>query len=289
MKRSKTTLTVGTTLALALNLGAADQAAAGGHCGKSAGYGSDPYRTTMLYPGGYRFASAPRTAHARGPMMPYPWPAWVAQRPQAFKSATVTGESGIRTTPMKVAAVSVEAPEQPASGQQTGVANADANVAEAKRITKAFAKDLKGALKTAIQSGGPVSAVEACNVKAPEIAAALSADSGWDVGRTSLKLRNPETNTPDVWEQAVLEKFEERKQAGEPVEAMAYTEIVETNGSKTFRFMKAIPTAEVCLACHGTDITPEVAAAIDRSYPNDQARGFKVGDIRGAFTLSKPL
>jgi hypothetical protein len=53
--------------------------------------------------------------------------------------------------------------------------------------------------------------------------------------------------------------------------------------------MKAIPTAELCVACHGSDLAPEREAQLDRLYPNDQARGFGADDIRGAFTLSKPL
>jgi hypothetical protein len=32
-----------------------------------------------------------------------------------------------------------------------------------------------------------------------------------------------------------------------------------------------------------------VAAAIEEGYPADLARGYKLGDIRGAFSLSKPL
>ena len=53
--------------------------------------------------------------------------------------------------------------------------------------------------------------------------------------------------------------------------------------------MKAIPTAELCLACHGTKIDPVVAAKLTELYPRDQARGYKVGDIRGAFTFIEPL
>ena len=51
--------------------------------------------------------------------------------------------------------------------------------------------------------------------------------------------------------------------------------------------MKAIPTGEVCLACHGKDINPDVASALDAAYPQDQARGYALGDIRGAFSVSK--
>jgi len=32
-----------------------------------------------------------------------------------------------------------------------------------------------------------------------------------------------------------------------------------------------------------------VKAKLDTYYPADQARGFKVGDIRGAFTISQPM
>jgi hypothetical protein len=108
------------------------------------------------------------------------------------------------------------------------------------------------------------------------------------VGRTSLKLRNP-ANKPDAWEQEVLEQFDARKAAGETLEKMEFHEVVDAEGVKTFRYMKAIPTGEVCLKCHGTEIDPKVQAELLRLYPSDEATGYALGDIRGAFTLSKPL
>jgi hypothetical protein len=165
----------------------------------------------------------------------------------------------------------------------------DPDAAEAKGIVKDFFTELKGELQAAVKAGGPVSAISVCQDRAPEIAAGLSEETGWEVGRTSLKTRNAALNAPDAWERQVLNRFEERKAAGEDVETMTFAEEVEEGGAKRYRFMKAIPTGEICLACHGEHISPEVAAAIDESYPNDQAKGFKLGDIRGAFTLSKPL
>ena len=108
------------------------------------------------------------------------------------------------------------------------------------------------------------------------------------MGRTSLKLRNP-ANMPDAWELKVLKTFEERKAAGEDPAKIAYAEVVTQDGSKRFRFMKAIPTAELCLNCHGSELKPEVVKALDKYYAADKARGFNVGDLRGAFSLSKPL
>ena len=139
-----------------------------------------------------------------------------------------------------------------------------------------------------MKSAGPVHAVDVCNKKAPEIAKQLSEKYGWDISRTSLKARNPE-NQPDQWEQTVLNQFESRKAKGEAVKPMAYFEAVEQNGKQVFRFMKAIPTGEVCLSCHGDNIAPALKAKIDELYPADKATGFKQGDIRGAFSITQPM
>ena len=53
--------------------------------------------------------------------------------------------------------------------------------------------------------------------------------------------------------------------------------------------MKAIPAGRVCLICHGTNIQPELVVALRKIYPQDEARGFTIGDIRGAFTVSQAL
>ena len=164
----------------------------------------------------------------------------------------------------------------------------DANVVEAKSIIKEFFGSLKGELQTAMKAGGPTNAIQVCQVQAPAIAHRMSAKTGWQVGRTSLKLRNP-ANTPDAWELKVLKQFEGRKASGEDPAKIAYAETVDRNGKKMFRFMKAIPTAELCLNCHGSELKPEVVESLDKHYTADKARGYKVGDIRGAFTLSKPL
>lgn len=160
---------------------------------------------------------------------------------------------------------------------------------QAQQIIKDFATTLQGELKGALQEGGPVNAVSVCKEKAPAIAADLSEESGWDVGRTSLKTRNAALNTPDEWERNVLEQFESRKANGESPEGMSYAAVVDTEDGKTYRYMQAIPTQQVCLACHGKDLPPDLVEAIDTAYPEDEARGYSVGDIRGAFTLSKPL
>ncbi len=47
--------------------------------------------------------------------------------------------------------------------------------------------------------------------------------------------------------------------------------------------------AEPCTVCHGTQLAPAVQEALAARYPSDQATGYGVGELRGAFTLRKPL
>ena len=164
--------------------------------------------------------------------------------------------------------------------------------AESKAVVKQFMGELKGELGKAMKAGGPTKAIEVCNTVAPSIAKAQSEKHGWEVGRTSLKLRNP-NNAPDEWETMVLKKFEERAAAGESPAEMAHFEVVEQNGAKAFRFMKAIGMPPLdkapCLKCHGENIDPAITAKLDALYPDDQARGYKPGMIRGAFTITQPM
>ena len=161
-------------------------------------------------------------------------------------------------------------------------------IGASREAIKSFAGALQMRLKSAMADGGPTVAIEVCNIAAPEIAQTASTASGWSVGRTSLKLRNPD-NAPDAWELAVLRDFEARKAAGEDPGTLDHAEFVAGDGQRTFRYMKAIPTQPVCIVCHGTSIAPEVTARLDALYPEDLARGFEIGDIRGAFSIAQPV
>ena len=151
---------------------------------------------------------------------------------------------------------------------------------------KEFAGLLKGSLVAAMKSSGPIEAINVCNKVAPEIASELSKKYGMEIARTSLKVRNS-NNAPDHWEKTVLNAFEERKLEGEAVKTLTFSEKTTDDGSQEMRMMKAIPTGGVCLICHGSNIAEPVQASLDKLYPNDQATGFSLGDIRGAFTVRK--
>jgi hypothetical protein len=175
---------------------------------------------------------------------------------------------------------------QPSAAAPAGV---PPEVAASREAAQKFGATLKEALQQAVQSGGPVNGIAVCHDQASQIAVDLGQQLGMLVGRTSLKVRNP-ANAADNWELAVLKQFEARKAQGEPADKLEFFAVIDDDqGQKTFRYMKAIPTAALCLNCHGENLKPEVDAKLKELYPNDQARGYKEGDLRGAFTLAKPV
>jgi hypothetical protein len=155
-------------------------------------------------------------------------------------------------------------------------------IARSRAAIAAFAADLQAEVSRAMQVGGPAGAIRICNTEAMLITAKASWGQGLNLGRVSLKNRNP-LNYPNDWQAEVLLEFEDRKDAGESPENLEWSEVVEAGDRLEFRYMKAIPTQAFCLQCHGTELAPDVHEALAELYPDDLGTGFREGDIRGAF------
>ena len=138
-----------------------------------------------------------------------------------------------------------------------------------------FKQQLMGALKAGLAEG-PDQAIDACRVEAPAIAAGLTTDQV-SLGRTSHRLRNP-GNAGPAWATAVLQDYLGEDGDWQP-------RVVELEGHRT-GYVEPIVTQPLCLACHGSDLAPPVAAALARLYPEDRATGFADGDLRGVFWVS---
>lgn len=154
-------------------------------------------------------------------------------------------------------------------------------VSQAKSKSMALGGELKQALQAAIKQGGLTEGITVCKDLAPELAAKYSVD-GWQVGRTSLKVRNPE-NAPDAWETDALKAMEKALDSGMPPAQLVYAQTGSAYAE--WRYMQPIVTQAVCLNCHGVSLTPAVKQALQAQYPQDQATGFDAGQLRGAFTV----
>jgi hypothetical protein len=160
-------------------------------------------------------------------------------------------------------------------------------VEKSRELSMQLGTELKTELGAAIQKGGPVAAIDVCHTRAPAIAARLSAESGARVGRTALRVRSA-SNAPDELQRAVLEQFAGDMAAGRVEGPLEAAFEIKREGGIERHYLRAIPTEALCLTCHGETLAPELAAAIARDYPGDQATGFKLGELRGAFRVVWP-
>lgn len=167
----------------------------------------------------------------------------------------------------------------------------DEQVETAARIgaqaSQTLMKSLGGQLMAALQSGGPESALQLCQVVAQPLTASTSEKLPTaTVTRTALRFRNPE-NAPDDRDSEILSEWEAILAKGESLPSHRIISIDE----KLALFYKPILTQAQCLKCHGDPATfsPALASQIDAAYPGDQAVGFSEGDLRGAFRVQVSL
>jgi hypothetical protein len=154
---------------------------------------------------------------------------------------------------------------------------------QAMALAQQFAAQLKPKLQGAISTGGPVYAIDVCATEAPNIAAELSAQSGWKITRVSSRNRNPNA-VPDAWEAVAITTFERQLEEGADPTTLKLSETTVVG----YRFAKPLIVEPLCLTCHGKNIAPEVSRALASHYPQDHATGYDTGQIRGIISLSKP-
>lgn len=167
----------------------------------------------------------------------------------------------------------------------------DALLKESREYAGQLLEQISGEVVREYKLSGSLRSVIVCKYVVPELSSAISRKSGMRVTRVSLKVRNPLTGMPDAYESRILRQFDRRVAKGEKAESLEHWEIVREDGQRYFRYMKAIPVKEFCLACHGPEdsISAALKAQVLSEYPNDQATGYEVGQIRGAVTIKKAL
>jgi hypothetical protein len=107
---------------------------------------------------------------------------------------------------------------------------------------------------------------------------------GLRIRRVSRRFRNP-ADEPDEYEQTRLDQLQVLHDKQElPAESI---QVVRDGGNKSLRYMKPIVIKQPCVMCHGqvSEIDDAVLDTIHSKYPGDTAIGYKVGDLRGAFTV----
>jgi mono/diheme cytochrome c family protein len=155
---------------------------------------------------------------------------------------------------------------------------------QGRTIAKTSFDTLSYNLMRAMKAGGPLNALQFCNVEAYPLTDSLSAQFNAHIRRTSIQYRNPE-NRPDAQEQELLSTFAGWKEQGRDL-SQADTLVMLDDGQVLFA--KPILLQPQCQACHGVPgeaLTKELQANIKELYPEDRAIGFRPGDLRGMWAI----
>ncbi|MEA3341419.1 MAG: methyl-accepting chemotaxis protein, partial [Chloroflexota bacterium] len=117
---------------------------------------------------------------------------------------------------------------------------------------------------------------------AREIAGGFSKDKNLTLRQVSTKYRNPQ-NKPDGYESKILAMMEQDPRQWEDKD---FSEKVVDGDRATMRYLRPLFVKESCMTCHGDPAS--VPAFVRERFPDDLATGYRVGDIRGAVSVSWP-
>lgn len=157
---------------------------------------------------------------------------------------------------------------------------------EATAAAGAYMKDLKAILVAEIQKNGPESVVNICSDTAQKFTKQYSATKKMQIRRVSFMNRN-EANVPDQSEIMWLKEFENMMKDGSFNKDTVLYRVEKSGRERMLHLVKPIILAEECVVCHGSDeqIPEGIKKIISDKYPNDKARNFKPGDLRGAVSV----
>lgn len=144
---------------------------------------------------------------------------------------------------------------------------------------------LIGRLQAKLADEGPAGAVEFCSVEGLPLTAEVSHEIGFEVKRTSSRIRNP-ANAPDSLERAALDHFEQAAAAGDSLPSA----FVQRTAEGDFRHYQPLRVQPFCLQCHGSadELGEGVAEILEERYPEDAATGYSAGDFRGLIRVTVP-
>lgn len=136
-------------------------------------------------------------------------------------------------------------------------------------------------LLSAINSKGIEHAVDFCSTRALVLTDSMSIALDAKIKRVSDKNRNI-ANATDSVQHAYIQYCKEELLKGNKPNPQ------RIDLSESVVCLYPIITEDMCLKCHGnadTDINPETLKIINKLYPQDQARGYKSQEIRGAWVV----
>ena len=157
-------------------------------------------------------------------------------------------------------------------------------IEKGQEIVQQSFKTLSGQLAGALQKGGVQEAVRYCNIKANPIMDSLSQAYRVKISRVTLHPRRPEDMANEN-ESKILADYLNTLGSGETAEPF----IQATSRDDVTFYAPILIISPLCLKCHGkvgTEISTEDYSVIKSLYPEDQATGYEMNDLRGLWVIS---
>jgi len=139
-------------------------------------------------------------------------------------------------------------------------------------------------LQKAIQLGGVAEAIRFCNLAAMPLTDSLSRKYNVQIRRASLRVRNPK-DAPTEEERPILEAYQQKLARNQPLSAQVH----ELDDAHLLYTQPIVISNALCLNCHGevgAAVTEETHALILEKYPDDNATGHKMGELRGMWSIT---
>ncbi|SHE88987.1 Protein of unknown function [Fodinibius roseus] len=158
-------------------------------------------------------------------------------------------------------------------------------VSAGQEISGAAFQTLSRNLQQAVKEGGVKNALEFCNVRAMPLTDSLAAHYGIKLRRASHQPRNP-VNRADSLEMETIKEYIRKIEQGGELKPVTYAR----GNTITYHAPIRIP-GQLCLNCHGspgTDIAQSDLKTIQELYPEDEATGFEMGELRGIWSIQFP-
>jgi hypothetical protein len=149
------------------------------------------------------------------------------------------------------------------------------------QITNTAQKTLLHHVGSAMKMGGPIAAIQYCNINAMTITDSLSETQNATISRVTDRTRNKNNSLAEedmgIWG---------HYKTGEINVQMGDT-LIDISDKKVY--YKPIYIANpACLNCHGqsgTDVIDVTVAKLDEFYPEDKAREYNLGELRGMWKV----
>lgn len=165
-----------------------------------------------------------------------------------------------------------EAVEGLEEAEEAEPAEADASKEDPRReradeADRALRQRLMGRVMEVANEEGFAAAVDVCHDEAGPLTEEIGDAFDVTIGRVSDQLRNPD-NTGQDWVWSMIEE----------ADGQAHYE-----ANDELRAVKPIELAEGCVNCHGNadELADGVPELLEERYPDDEAIGYAVGDLRG--------